>query len=142
MNKNNNIFFNRDISWLSFNQRVLQEADDPSVPLYERIKFLAIYSSNFDEFFRVRVASIRNLIRLKKKTKEELEFPPEALLKNILTIVDKQQSFDNRYLFSAVAPLSGESFHISSIDGFDSNVAHTFLRELKKQHTGKTVIVV
>lgn len=92
MSKDNNLFFNRDISWLAFNHRVLQEADDPSVPLYERIKFLAIYSSNFDEFFRVRVAAIRNLIRLKKKTKKELEFPPEELLKNILRIVDKQQN--------------------------------------------------
>jgi transposase len=58
------------------------------------------------------------------------------------TIVDNQQSFDNRYLFSALAPLSGDSFHLSGIDGFDSNAAHTFLRELKKQHKDKTVIVV
>jgi transposase len=58
------------------------------------------------------------------------------------TIVDKQQSFDNRYLFSAVSPLSGESFHISGVDGFDSIAAHTFLLELKKKHSSKTVIVV
>ena len=52
-------FVHRDISWLSFNYRVLQEAKDPSVPLLERVKFLAIYSSNLDEFFRIRVAGIR-----------------------------------------------------------------------------------
>ena len=46
-------YIHRDVSWLSFNYRVLQEAKDPSVPLYEKIKFLAIYSSNLDEFFRV-----------------------------------------------------------------------------------------
>lgn len=49
-------YINRDLSWLAFNERVLQEAQDERVPLYERIKFLAIYSSNLDEFFRVRVA--------------------------------------------------------------------------------------
>ncbi len=48
-------FYNRDLSWLSFNERVLQEAEDPTVPLLERIKFLSIYSSNLDEFYRVRM---------------------------------------------------------------------------------------
>lgn len=58
------------------------------------------------------------------------------------TIIDSQHAFENRYLFSAVAPLSGESFHLSGIDGFDTEAAHTFLLELKKQHQDKTVIVV
>lgn len=58
------------------------------------------------------------------------------------TVIDSQQSFENRYLFSAVAPLSGDSFHLSGIDGFDSAAAHTFLLELKKQHTDKMVVLV
>ena len=58
------------------------------------------------------------------------------------TVIDSQKSFDNRFLFSAVSPLSGNSFHLIGIDGFDSAVAHTFLLELKKQHPRKTVIVV
>ena len=58
------------------------------------------------------------------------------------TVIDSQQSFDNRYLFSAVSPLSGDSFHLSGIDGFDSAAAHVFLLELKKQHPDKMVIVV
>lgn len=58
------------------------------------------------------------------------------------TIQDTQQSFDNRYLFSAVSPLSGKSFHLSGIDGFDSAAITVFLTELKKQHPDKTVIVV
>ena len=85
-------YVHRDISWLSFNYRVLQEAKDPSVPLLERLKFLAIYSSNLDEFFRVRVAQHRNLIRISKKTKKELDYSPKQLLKNILRIVSQQQA--------------------------------------------------
>ncbi len=58
------------------------------------------------------------------------------------TIQDSQQSFDNRYLFSALSPLSGDSFHLIGIDGFDSEAAHVFLVELKKQHPDRTVILV
>lgn len=58
------------------------------------------------------------------------------------TLIDSQQSFDNRYLFSAVSPLSGESFHLSGIDGFDTEAAHTFLLELKKQYQDRLVILV
>ena len=58
------------------------------------------------------------------------------------TVIDNQQSFDNRYLFSAVSPLSGKSFHLSGIDGFDSAAAHTFLLELKKQYSDRMVVLV
>jgi transposase len=58
------------------------------------------------------------------------------------TVIDSQQSFDNRYLFSAVSPLSGDSFHLTSIEGFDSVAAHSFLRELKKKHHDTLTIVV
>jgi transposase len=58
------------------------------------------------------------------------------------TIIDSQQSFDNRYLFSAVAPLSGKSFYLTGIDGFDSEAAHTFLLELKKEYSETPVILV
>lgn len=83
-------YIQRDISWLSFNYRVLQEAKDPAVPLMERIKFLAIYSSNLGEFFRVRVANHRNLVRVGKKTKAQLDFDPKAVLKEILDLVNEQ----------------------------------------------------
>ena len=84
-------YLHRDLSWLDFNYRVLQEAKDPSLPLFERIKFLAIYSSNLDEFFRVRVANHRNLMRAGKKTKREFEYTPADILKKILRIVNNQQ---------------------------------------------------
>lgn len=58
------------------------------------------------------------------------------------TIVDSQQSYENRYLFSAVAPLTGQSFHLTGIDGFDSEAAHTFLLELKKKHPDTMVVLV
>lgn len=85
------MLIDRDLSWLSFNKRILEEAADPAVPLYERIKFLAIYSSNLDEFFRVRVAAIRSLAGLgKKRIKKELDFDPKQLLKDILKEVGAQ----------------------------------------------------
>src|SRR5688572_6344250 len=82
---------NRELSWLEFNGRVLQEAADKRNPLYERIKFLAIYSSNLDEFFRVRVASIRSLLALKKTSQNQLTLDPEKLLKKAHRIVSTQQ---------------------------------------------------
>jgi polyphosphate kinase len=83
-------FFNRDISWLSFNLRVLEEAEDKELPLYERIKYLAIYSSNLDEFYRVRVASVRSLLDLPPESRAKLGFIPEELLAEITEIVQKQ----------------------------------------------------
>jgi polyphosphate kinase len=84
-------YIHRDVSWLSFNYRVLQEAKDISVPLLERLKFLAIYSSNLDEFFRIRVANHRNLARADKSTLKNIDYSPEILLKEILNIANIQQ---------------------------------------------------
>ncbi len=91
----------RDISWLSFNARVLQEAADQSVPLKERIKFLGIFSNNMDEFFRVRVGTLRRMIELGNKNNKllvnmHLEEGPEKILEDIQMIVLRQQNEFNR----------------------------------------------
>ena len=84
-------FIPRDISWLSFNARVLQEANDPTVPLKQRIRFLGIFSNNLDEFFRVRVATLKRMTELGKKN-IHLEENPRQILDDIQTIVLNQQS--------------------------------------------------
>ena len=84
----------RDISWLSFNARVLQEANDPTVPLGQRIRFIGIFSNNMDEFYRVRVATLKRMIELGNKAKMHLENDPEIILEEILTtVLDQQNEF-------------------------------------------------
>src|SRR5688572_306155 len=84
-------FIPRDISWLSFNARVLQEANDPTVPLKSRIRFLGIFSNNLDEFFRVRVATLKRMMILGKKNMH-LEENPQQILDDIQVIVLQQQN--------------------------------------------------
>lgn len=86
---------NRDLSWLSFNARVLQEAADSSVPLTERMRFLGIFSNNLDEFFRVRVATLKRLMVVGNKSQKEFGFQPKKILDKIhKNVVEQQQQFD------------------------------------------------
>mgnify|MGYP000875695254 FL=1 len=85
-------FINREISWLSFNERVLQEAADPNTPLFERIRFIGIFSNNLDEFFRVRFAAVRRMVDLGGDEENLLgDFTPQELMDKIQNIVISQQ---------------------------------------------------
>jgi polyphosphate kinase len=104
---------NREISWLYFNDRVLQEAADPTVPLIDRIKFLAIFSSNLDEFYRVRVATLSRLSNLNEKAKEILGYNPKKILNQIKNIVVRQErKFNNLYENIIVKQLAEEKIFI------------------------------
>jgi len=81
-------FLNRELSWLEFNQRVLDEATDENLPLLERLKFLAIFVSNLDEFFMVRVSGIKNLLDSKYDRKDAFGYYPQDLMAEIKTRVD------------------------------------------------------
>ncbi|KIA84188.1 polyphosphate kinase [Kaistella solincola] len=94
-----NLFNPRDITWLAFNERVLQEAMDPHVPLHLRIRFMGIFSNNLDEFFRVRVAGLKRAMDFKEKfITESFYQPPTKILQNITDIVIRQQqNFDKTW---------------------------------------------
>ena len=78
------LYLRRELSWLNFNERVLLEAGDPAVPIIERLNFLGIFSSNMDEFYRVRVATLKRLANLKKEEDDvELEFDPVKMLREV-----------------------------------------------------------
>ena len=104
----------RDISWLSFNARVLQEAADLTVPLRQRIRFLGIFSNNLDEFFRVRVATLKRMVQYGKTAKMHMEVDPEQILQAIHVTVLNQQSEFNRIWDSILQELKKEIIYLLS----------------------------
>ncbi len=98
MNNNYTSYIDREKSWLTFNARVLQEANDEDVPLLDRLRFLGIFSNNLDEFFRVRYAAIRRMSHESTESEKILGVKAEELLKEITEIVIEQQSDSLRIL--------------------------------------------
>ena len=85
-----NIYMNRELSWLKFNERVLEEAENQAVPLCERMNFVSIYQSNLDEFFRVRVGSLQDQMLVNKKIRDnKTKMTSEEQIKAILKVVKK-----------------------------------------------------
>ncbi len=118
----------RDISWLSFNARVLQEAADPSVPLRARIRFLGIFSNNLDEFFRVRVAALKRMTQLGAKAKMHIEDGPNEILEEIQMTVLNQQSEFNRIWEGILTELNEENIFLVTEENLTPQQADFVLR--------------
>ncbi len=109
----NTKYYHRDLSWLRFNHRVLQEVADKRNPLYERIKFMAIFSSNLDEFFRVRVSDIRQVKDLDKSIRKKLVTKPNRVLGEIKVQVDLlQEEFGQLFQNEIIPDLREEGIHL------------------------------
>jgi len=122
MTKSNNSYINRELSWLQFNGRVLQEAADTSVPLIERLRFLGIFSNNLDEFFKVRYATVKRIDYAGKQAKSELGgITASELLELITKKVIKQQTESLKILSAIENELESEDIFIVKEDELDNN---------------------
>jgi len=119
---------NRELSWLSFNERVLQEAMDVLVPIIERLRFLGIYSNNMDEFYRVRVANVKRLVGIKNAAVQGYKGSASELLEDIREEVMRQRKmFDKTYL-EIVAQLEKEGVYQLT----EKNLSEKHKRELSR----------
>lgn len=131
---NNNKFYNRDLSWLRFNHRVLQEAADIRNPLYERLKFLAIFSSNLEEFFEVRVSNIRQIKKLDKSLRKKLITKPNKLLKEIKKqVAIQQEEFEKIYKEQILVELDQKGISVISYENYDEP-QKTFAKDYYDNH--------
>src|SRR5687768_13381953 len=113
MSNEESLLLNRDISWLDFNGRVLEEAKDPTVPLLERVKFLAIFSCNLDEFFMVRVAGLKRQADNREQTANSNGASAAAVLKAISRRVHDLAEEQHLCFLDTVLPqLTSEGVHL------------------------------
>lgn len=132
----------RDITWLSFNERVLQEAMDPSVPLSQRVKFLGIFSNNLDEFFRVRVAGLKRTLELKAKNLEDPVYGnPQKVLDKITETVLEQQNLFNKTWNGIEEEMVSLGIYIRTPDELDEKQKN-FVREYFEEEVESNVIPI
>jgi polyphosphate kinase len=133
----NKTYIPKEISWLSFNERVLQEAENKEVPLIERFKFLGIYSNNLDEYFRVRVATLRRLAQFGSKSHEILGYSPKATLKKVYEIVLEQNTRFEKIYTGLLQELEKHNIHIINEKQLNQEQAEFvrdfFLREVRNR---------
>lgn len=142
MVKDKNKYINRELSWLQFNERVLQEAEDESVPLIERLRFLGIFSNNLDEFFKVRYATVKRIDEAGKGGKSELGGVKAGDLLEIITkIVIKQQSYSLQILSKIQKALENESIFIINETHIDES-QHKFIKEYFIEHVSPALVTI
>ncbi|TLP81417.1 polyphosphate kinase 1 [Maribacter sp. ACAM166] len=124
-----NKFKHRDINWLYFNERVLLEAENKETPLLERLKFLAIFSSNLDEYFKVRVSGLRQIKQLDKNLRKKLMLKASSTLKHILKTIDEQQIHFGKVIATTLKELEEHHIYLKNVASFNQEQKH-FLRNL------------
>ena len=142
MTKDKNRYINRELSWLQFNARVLQEAADKNVPLIERLRFLGIFSNNLDEFFKVRYATVKRIFEAGKEGKSELGgIKAGDLLEEITKIVIDQQSESLGILKSIDEELKNENIHIINETEIDTD-QHEFIKNYFYQEISPALVII
>ena len=142
MTKDKNVYINRELSWLQFNARVLQEAADKDVPLIERLRFLGIFSNNLDEFFKVRYATVRRIFDAGKGGKSELGgIKAGELLEEITKVVIHQQSESLEILNEIENELEKESIFIINETELDEDQTR-FIESYFYQEVSPALVVM
>ena len=142
MTKDKNIYINRELSWLKFNERVLQEAADKDVPLIERLRFLGIFSNNLDEFFKVRYATVKRIYEAGKGGKSELGgIRAGDLLEEITKIVIEQQSTSLEILDEIDKELQNENIFVINETEIDEH-HHQFIKDYFYQEISPALVVI